>query len=732
MQPGIPDSQVLLLALLTGAFLTAGVDHVFTYLTDRSQKLSLFFAIWIFIGLIHHVLDFGGFYPQLEFPQRQLTTQLIILAETYSSILLTLNLVYGRPTRQAFIVACILLTVVVFALLLPAIQTKLFVGFRIIAWPYRLFLLYLLWKLKRPGTGLLIGASVLYSVIVAFFGSGPVTIRDSYPNLSLAIKALGYIVCVNMYSAYLGILASLTNKQLAESEVMARNLREMDKMKTNFFSGITHEFRTPLTLIQGPATELQNSTDPNARQLGGLISRNADRLLRLINQLLDLSRLEARELNLKSAPVDLATLVQGVISQFASTASSRSIDYQHEIATPLPIVQGDKERIETILSNILSNSIKFTQKGGSIHIHTAWKKDKLVFQVRDTGRGIPADKLERIFDRFYQIKSEDASPSEGTGIGLALVKEFTERMKGVIDVESQPGVGTKFTIELPFTLATATLQEMVPENGRAKADEVAVLQHESEPGSPVILLVDDTPDILTFIKTCLGPRYTYLEAYDGKTGLELARKDIPDFVISDLMMPVMDGFEFCRNLKSDPRTDHIPFIMLTARADEASKLEGLLRGADDYLTKPFNKSELLLKVENILKLRERMQVAIRHQLLAQASPVTAESESDRFVQRARSFVENNMKDEQLNVEALASELNLGREQCYRKLMALTGMAPSAFIRTLRLQRANELLKARWGQVSQVAYEVGIDNLSYFTRAFKELYGQLPSEVAQNK
>jgi DNA-binding response OmpR family regulator len=246
--------------------------------------------------------------------------------------------------------------------------------------------------------------------------------------------------------------------------------------------------------------------------------------------------------------------------------------------------------------------------------------------------------------------------------------------------------------------------------------------------SPLILLVEDNVELRSFIRTCLGSGYRYSEAGNGRDGMSLAMNQIPDLIISDLMMPEMDGLELCARLKKDKRTDHIPFIMLTAKAAEENKLEGLQTGADEYLVKPFNKAELLLKVQNLITLRQNLQTRIRTEILAKASEIRAESAGEQFVLKARLFVEAHAKDEDLSVETLSQEMNLSREQCYRKISALTGLTPSAFIRKIKLQRAHQLLSSKWGPVSQVAYESGFENLSYFSKAFKEEFGMLPSEL----
>lgn len=515
--------------------------------------------------------------------------------------------------------------------------------------------------------------------------------------------------------------------QVALEQKEKQTLRELDHLKTKFFSNITHEFRTPLTLIQGPADNLlEKTTDKEATQQLNLIKSNAQRLLKLINQLLDLAKLDANEAKLDVKPVNLSALCRATIAQFTSMAESRHISFQWQLTEPMPNVQGDEEKIETILINLISNAMKFTPSGGQVKVVANFQHNKFSFRVEDTGRGIPVKKLEHIFDRFYQVEASDSSHAEGTGIGLALVKEYVELMRGIIHVESTSGKGTVFTVILPFE--PSAMQAVTEVEATPMPQPVEEEVHDTEQ-LPLLLLVEDNEDIRTLIKSCLGATYRYSEARHGKEGLEKARTEMPDMIISDLMMPEMDGLEFCECIKKDPHTNHIPFIMLTAKAADEHKLIGLQTGADDYLVKPFNKQELIYKVQNLVLLREKLQAHIKLNLLTKATPVKAVSASEQFIMKAKTFVEANLGDASLSVERLASELNLGREQCYRKIMALTGLSPSAFIRKLKLQRAAQLLSAKAAPVSQVAYQVGYENLSHFSKAFKEEFGKLPSEYA---
>jgi signal transduction histidine kinase/DNA-binding response OmpR family regulator len=717
--------DLLLMIFLMGAFTATGIHHLFNYLSNRDQKLSLIFCIWISLGVITMAIRFRALYNGEAVAYQALVVQIV---EFGIACILFTHLVYENPTRLIKYFASLTLLGIVIYLSFPNQKDLTFGIIQISANLYMGYLLYKLYRLKKPYYNLIIAGSLLYGfAVVFFFGIGPLNVTQYFPTLSKVLLIASYLIAINLYSAYLTKLAAATISKLQENEFTAKNLQELDRLKTKFFSNITHEFRTPLTLIQGPAHELMEKTkDAESHKLLTMIKSNSAKLLSLINQLLDLSKLDAQEVKLNNKPARLDRLLKTTMNQFTSLAASREIQLEWTLPEQAHTVWMDEEKVETILINLISNALKFTPAGGKVVMDAIYSNNLLEAVVKDNGRGIPAEKLTHIFDRFYQVEATDSSHSEGTGIGLALVKEYVELMKGVIQVESEVAVGTAFKISIPLSIAPARLVE---EPAAVMKDNAAVIE---EPGIeynelPLLLTVEDNEDIRSFIKTCLGTAYRYVEARHGREGLEKARHEIPDLIISDLMMPEMDGMQLCHEIKKDTRTNHIPFIMLTAKAAEESKMEGLQTGADDYLIKPFNKAELVLKVRNLILLREKLQIRIKNNLLSQATTVVAKSTGEQFIVKAKAYIEANLKEETLTVETLAAELALSREQCYRKIVALTGLSPSAFIRKLRLQKAAQLLAAKWGPVSQIAYEAGFENLSYFSKAFKEEFGKLPSE-----
>jgi len=515
--------------------------------------------------------------------------------------------------------------------------------------------------------------------------------------------------------------------------------KEVDRVKTSFFTNISHEFRTPLTLIKGPVADMldEYGNDGKTNERLKLIQRNSDLLLRLINQLLDLAKLESGTLKVEKSEGEVYSFVRAIASSFESLARQKGIVLTVEVPMEDRQAWFDKDKLETILVNLVNNAIKFTPSGGTVAVSSALSLDAniLCLTVKDTGIGIPEGQQAKIFERFHQVS--EAHKEVGTGIGLALVKELVSLMGGTIKVSSEVGKGSEFIVGIPLDLVVSyqpvhrsfsaggplvasNLDEPLETSRPATIDN-------GEPAKPHILVVEDNTDLRHFIMDSLGGEFVFLEAGDGKEGLEKATAEIPDMIISDVMMPEMDGITMAERIKADFRTCHVPLILLTAKSTEGSKLEGLKRGADDYLTKPFNKQELLLKVRNGVKRQQKLREKLRAELMSDTPKVEVISEDERFMVKVKETILNHIGDEQLSVESLAEEIGFSRVHLYRKVNGLIGMSVNELIRKLRLQRAAQLLQQEWGSVSQVAYEVGFSNLSYFSKVFKEEFGMLPSE-----
>jgi len=554
-------------------------------------------------------------------------------------------------------------------------------------------------------------------------------------------------------------------RRLLEYQALT-HLREMDRVKTDFFTHISHELRTPLTLILGPAEELAQDTtaaEP-VRHHGRRILGNARKLLHLINQLLDLSRLEAGGLALHPQSGDVAAAARGWLAAFQELAAARQIGLHLALPpAPVPLVF-DAARLDEVVTNLLANALRFTPAGGHVTLAVRDEPETpetpggaVIISVQDTGVGILAEHLPHLFDRFYQVPAPEAT-STGSGVGLALVKELTERHGGTVQVLSTPGAGTTFVVRLPRNLmpgAAPTPPVMAEVTGPAIQFVAAPTEEENELEIPevnqpdadaeLILVVDDSAEVREFVQAALAAEgYRVITAASGPEAMRLALETVPSLVVSDVMMPPgFDGYELCRQLKTDVATSHVPVVLLTARAAPADRLAGLETGADAYLTKPFAPRELRAQVRNLLALRRRAplhpesgepappaaETGMPDSFRAYAAAVASLSSLDQcFLAKVEEAVERHLDNGDFSVEMLGEEVALSRAQLHRKLKALTGQAPSDFIRHLRLQRAHVLLAARVGSVSEVAYQVGFNSPAHFSTSFSKQFGYAPSEV----
>lgn len=515
-------------------------------------------------------------------------------------------------------------------------------------------------------------------------------------------------------------------------------LQEMDKIKSNFFSNISHEIRTPLTLIIGPAEKLmQASQDNKTQHYSKTIMSNAQRLLRLINQLLDFSKLESGKMILQPKVGHLNEFIRNVMFSFELLAEQKNIKFKYIEKTKDIQFYFDHDKFEKVFFNLLSNAFKFTPIGGEITLVLDQSHEHVSIEVADTGIGITEEKLPYIFDRFYQVDASRTRAQEGTGIGLSLVKELVELHKGQVSVNSTPSKGTTFFMTFPFT----TMPTILTDNAVTRAmslkaelaidsesvDETLNANNNQSKKENTILVVEDNPELRQFICAELVSTYHVIEANNGEHGIETAFEHIPDLIISDVMMPKKDGFELTSVLKQDLRTSHIPIILLTAKASFVNKIEGLERGADDYIMKPFNSTELLLRLRNMLKTRLHFQEKFGQQLLDETEEDTLSPIDSALLDKIRNILEIQMHDPAFGVEALSKEIGMSQSNMYRKLKALTNLSSSQFIRSMRLKKAAQLLKDKESRVSEVALAVGFNELSYFDRCFKKEFGVAPSQ-----
>jgi signal transduction histidine kinase/DNA-binding response OmpR family regulator len=530
----------------------------------------------------------------------------------------------------------------------------------------------------------------------------------------------------------------LAKLELENNRQLTAKLQELDQVKSRFFANISHEFRTPLTLILTPVQQwltARQLPEPPWPALEG-IRQNADSLLRLINQLLELSRLETGTVAVGAEPGDLADFLRQQLAACLAWAEAKQQALVANIPYQKMPAHFDHDKMERVVGNLLGNALKFTPPGGRVELGLRAEGSQVRIWVRDSGIGLAPEEVPKIFDRFYQVDSSGQRAYAGSGLGLALAKELVQLMGGRIAVESQAGKGSLFSLELPLQVTgQEAIEPEVQLTGQLveRTDLVPGKQPVSWPAGsstdpqPIVLLVEDHPDLRTYLGQQLAVDYQVRLAVDGQQGLEMAREQIPDLVVSDLMMPRLDGLALCHQLKVDPRTCHIPVLMLTAKAGTDSKIEGLAHGADDYLVKPFELAEVRARVANLLAQRQRLRDYYRRDVSLLAPHPKLASLDEQFLQKLHAKIEAMIDDTTLGVEHLCEVVNLSRSQLHRKLQAITGQSATEFIRSARLRRAAHLLAQKQGNVSEIAYSVGYDNLSYFSRSFKEQYGVPPSE-----
>ncbi len=537
------------------------------------------------------------------------------------------------------------------------------------------------------------------------------------------------------------------SRQLAKSEAI--QLKEMDELKTRFFTNITHEFRTPLTVIMGINENIKGHNKEKT-----LIRRNSKNLMNLVNQLLDISKAEFGKLRVNDSWGNLIPFLQYLTESFASRATDKNINLTFYTEIDEVMTLFDEGKVQQILYNLLSNALKFTEPGGKVIVHVLvenHKKPSIIIKVNDSGIGIPEQLKGNIFDRFYQADNSNTRRGEGTGIGLALVKELVTLLEGDINVESTEGKGTQFTVRLPIRMNKT---QTTPEFSLNQSKKAAILTHlthdsiqeeetnmrkEQEPdeelvSKPILLIIEDNHDVAIYIESILEDDYHIHKATNGDIGINKAFDLIPDIIISDVMMPIKDGYEVCETLKEDIRTSHIPIILLTAKATQEDKLEGLKYGADVYLTKPFHKDELEVRLQKLIEAKQKRQayytqIPLKKQQISVTASKNQEGShpDDDFMYKLQNIVEERHGDNQFGVAELTQAMGMSKTQMYRKLKALTNKTPSIFIRSWRLQKAKSLLTSSQLNISEIAYSIGFSDPNYFSRTFQDEFGQSPRD-----
>lgn len=535
----------------------------------------------------------------------------------------------------------------------------------------------------------------------------------------------------------------LNNLRMKEFE--AEKLREVEAMKSRFFANISHELRTPLMLIKGPIEELLNKDSrANVQELAELAAKNSEKLKTLIDQLLELTQLESAKISVKASSGNIVEFSKNIFNSFNSLAAKKNITLRFETEQKDIMACFDHDILEKVLNNLFSNAFKFTSDNGTVGLRIFKGKndfgETVNLAVYDTGIGIDEENLDRIFDRFFQATDSQKKNYSGFGIGLSLIKEFIDLHKWKIEVKSKKGEGSEFTVKIPLYEYLDESQKLKEESADEEVkslSEILVEQETSEhiisekkSDKSTIMIVEDSEDVRFFLSTILKNQYNLILAENGVDALEKSVEDLPDLIISDIMMPEMDGLEFCKRIKSDWKTSHIPVILLTARTTVDNKVEGLEYGADDYVTKPFNSKELTARIKNLLEQRKKLKEIFSSSAEIKPEQFKFSPEENEFVQNAIKVVEENIANPDFDTEKFAERMFLSRSQLHRKLIQLTNESPGEFIRTLRLKHAAKLLLQKNFNITQIALEVGFNSPSHFTKAFKQFFNCTPKEYIQ--
>lgn len=529
-----------------------------------------------------------------------------------------------------------------------------------------------------------------------------------------------------------------------KSEIV--KVKELDELKTKFFTHIAHEFRTPLSIIIGNAERIKKDPEKWLQEGYEIIQRNTNDLVSLSNKLLTLSKLEANAMPLNLIQDDITIYLQYLIESFQSLAKIKKVDLNFNCHNDEIIMDFDPDKIHDIISNLVSNALKFTPKNGSIQVSAKSEmisdNNQLTLIISDSGIGIPPDQIKHVFDRYYQAENHVQAFKQGAGLGLTLTKEFVNLHNGKIYVESRLGNGSTFTIHIPITnLSKKTHFDFQP----AKNEELQITtprkadgridKTETEEELLNLIIIEDNLDVSSYLKSLLSKDYNIFIANNGIEGFNLVLKIIPDLIISDVMMPELDGYSLCKKLKSDIRTSHIPIILLTALSDQNSKLDGLAMGADAYLTKPFNTKELFVRIDKLIALRKTLQKYynnfVKNETTISTDTITSNKE-EAFINKVRLILEKNLADEDFGINQLCKTLAMSRSQLYRKFSSLTDLTVHQFIMTLKLQKAKELLLSSDLNVSEVAFDTGFKNISHFSRVFTKEFGYNPSSIKTEK
>jgi len=564
--------------------------------------------------------------------------------------------------------------------------------------------------------------------------------KTAWAYLAYALLFIGTL----FYIRQRGIRKIEMRYALERERQEAHRMHELDMMKIKFFTNVSHEFRTPLSLIMAPVDKiLKHTEEPDQRRQLQMVNRNAKRLLNMVNQLLDFRKMEVQELKLHARNGDIIAFIKEMVYSFSDVADKKQISFVFDSEIENLEINFDHDKVERIIFNLLSNAFKFTPQDGHVSVLLAvlqktTEEQFLEIKVIDTGIGIPADKQDKIFERFFQNEVPGSMVNQGSGIGLSITKEFVKLHNGEIAVESEINGGSYFTVLLPLNLPEETLgKELLPlpetitpsvDDDRSKME--AGIQHPTK--KLTVLLVEDNEDFRFYLKDNLSETFHIIEAGNGKEGWQKALALHPNLVVSDISMPEMNGIDLCRKIRNDKRTAHIPVVLLTALTGEDQQLQGLETGANDYLTKPFNFEILLSKLKNILAIQQDMRKTYQKQLDIKPAAPDVESFDETFIKEVLQLIEKNIANPDFSVEEMSSKLYVSRVTLYKRALTLTGKSPVELIRSIRLKRAAQLLESGQLTISQISYKVGFKSQKYFVRSFKAEYDCLPSAYVHLK
>lgn len=583
-----------------------------------------------------------------------------------------------------------------------------------------------------------------------------ITIKPAWWNTPLArILFLLFIIIILATFYYIRVNQIYKEKERSEDKIKSQhNLKiaklekireqELGKMKSKFFTNLSHEIRTPLTLIIAPLQDIINSKELSNKIKGQLIpvEKNAKNLLKLINQLLDFTKIVNNKMTLQISEGDINSFAKNIFNNFKPLAKLNNIKFKFSSDKKVFPMWFDTKNIEIVITNILSNAFKFTPKGGSISIKISQlnldAKKHCKILISDSGKGISKNNQSHLFERFYQVPNKNENKNIGSGLGLSIVKEIIDLHKGEIVLDSEIGKGSIFQIILPiekdqyptdYIMNTSNIQDNKSENiaqdiTEAPIDYIPTKKSQTKKGS--ILIVEDTIEILNYIKSIFSEEYEIYEAENGKKGLELATKHFPDLIISDIMMPIMDGITLCKTLKKNMKTSHIPIILLTAKADRLDKIEGLSFGADDYITKPFESAILKAKAESFIENRKRLKDFFGKKITLEPTNIELDSHEEKFLKAAIDTIEKNLMNPEFSVTILASHLNMSQATLYRKVKTFTNLSISQFIRSIRIKRGAQLLSLNDHSIGEITTMVGFTDQGYFRKCFLEQFGVNPS------